>query len=574
MQYCTFVDVLTDRAAEPDRAAYTYLLDGEEAECRLTFRELDRQARTVAAHLLEHRLTGQPVLLLYAPGLEYIAGLFGCFYSGAIAVPCWPPDLVRLQRTLPRLLAVARDCHAAAVLTTSAIAGLADTLRALAPELAALRWLASDGMAQDAASSFRLPTLSARSLALLQYTSGSTSEPKGVMLSHENLLHNSAAIRDLFDHRDERRSGVIWLPPYHDMGLIGGLLQMAYVGGHVTLMSPIDFLKRPVRWLKALTRTRAHTSGGPNFAYDLCVRKVTPAQKQELDLSSWGVAFNGAEPIRSDTLERFAAAFAECGFRKDSFYPCYGLAEATLIAAGPRPDRRAGISLLTVDSESLSRGRVVPPSREGARTQQLVGCGPGLSDQQLLIVDAESRRPCPEGHVGEIWIAGRSVSQGYFQRPEATAATFGTCLADSGEGPFLRTGDLGFLQDGELFVTGRCKDVLIFDGRNHYPQDIELTVERSHPTLRPGGSAALSVDGGAAARLVILAEVDGKEHPSGEAVAAAIRRAVAENHDLRVAAVRLLRAATLPKTGSGKVQRFACRTGFLNDTLDVCFRAD
>jgi acyl-CoA synthetase (AMP-forming)/AMP-acid ligase II len=364
------------------------------------------------------------------------------------------------------------------------------------------------------------------------------------------------------------------------------------VGVPCVLMPPVAFLQRPVRWLQAISRYRATISVAPNFAYDLCVRKITPAQRATLDLRSWEMAFNGAEPIRAATLERFAATFAPCGFRREAFYPCYGLAEATLIVSG---GEKADIPVVqTVQQAALERHQVVPATAKDEDTRTLVSCGRTLLDGRVVIADPESRTRCQPGEVGEIWVAGPSVAQGYWNRPAETVQTFQAYLADTGEGPFLRTGDLGCVYQGELFVTGRMKDVIIIRGSNHYPQDIELTVERCHPSLRPGCGAAFAVEVAGEERLIVVQEVERRYQPPRQrpperrqvdvdpgfdpecpqpldldAVVGNIRQAVAEQHGMQVYAVLLLRAGSIPKTSSGKLQRYACCAGFLTDSLEV-----
>ncbi|GAC1348686.1 MAG: hypothetical protein NVS3B14_00020 [Ktedonobacteraceae bacterium] len=331
------------------------------------------------------------------------------------------------------------------------------------------------------------------------------------------------------------------------------------------------FLQRPFRWLQAISRTRATCSGAPNFAYDLCVRKITPEQRATLDLSSWDLAFTCAEPVRYETMERFATTFAACGFRREAFYPCYGLAEATLIASGGL--KSALPVTFSVQRAALERNQVLAASEGSEGTQTLVGCGQNLEGQKLAIVHPEILVRCSTDEVGEIWISGPSVAQGYWDRPEDTNSTFRAYLSDTGEGPFLRTGDLGFLKDGELFITGRIKDLIIIDGYNYYPQDIELAVEQSHPCLRPSGCAAFSFDGGSGERLVIVAEVErrqlkGDQSVDVETIVQSIKRAVAKYHDLGVYAVLLLKPGTIPKTSSGKIERHVCRAKFLTGSLD------
>ncbi len=567
----TLVDLLHWRAQhQPERRAYSFLVDDEAKEVHLSYAELDRRARAIGALLQGAGAAGERVLLLYPPSLEYIAAFFGCLYAGAMAVPAYPPNPARLDRTLPRLRAIAVSARPAIALTTTPILALAQALGAQDPAFGTLRWAATDALGGDQADAWTSPALDGATPTFLQYTSGSTAAPKGVILTHANLLHNSALIHAAFGHTPESR-GVIWLPPYHDMGLIGGILQPLYGGFPVTLMSPVAFLQRPLRWLEAITRTQATTSGGPNFAYDLCVRKITPEQRATLDLSSWQVAFNGAEPIRAATLDRFVEAFAPCGFRRQAFYSCYGLAEATLIVSGGQIE--APPVVRSFEGPALERNRAITAAGgESAAERMLVGSGAALAGQQIAIVDPGSLERCASGQVGEIWVAGPSVAQGYWGQPEATEATFRATIV--GDGAFLRTGDLGFIQDGELFITGRLKDLIIIRGRNHYPQDIELTVERSHPALRPGCGAAFTVEVDGEERLVVVQEIERQYRQiDGEELAAAIRSAVAGQHELQVYAVVLLKPGGIPKTSSGKIQRHACRAGFLSGELEALARS-
>ena len=558
----TLVEVLRHRAeSRGGDLAYTFLTDGEATEDNITYAELDRRARGLAATLTRMGVGGgERALLLYPPGLDYIAAFFGCLYAGAVAVPAYPP---RSRRPSARLEAIQESAGAKAVLSTEAVlAGLDKQM----PRHPGVVWWAAEGSElEKAAEEWRDPGVSGEALAFLQYTSGSTVAPKGVMLRHANLLANLEQIRLSFAQTAAERT-VIWLPPYHDMGLIGGILTPLYTGNPAVLLSPVSFLQRPLRWLQAISRYGGTTSGGPNFAYDLCVEKISAEERERLDLSRWTLAFNGAEPVRAETLERFAAAFAACGFRKAAFLPCYGLAEGTLLAAAGR--RGSGAAIGVFSAGELERHRGV--AGEGLGVRSLVGSGTAPGGARLLVVDPETCVPCAPGAVGEIWIAGPAVAAGYWGLPEATVATFGAHTA-SGDGPYLRTGDLGFVDgSGELFVTGRSKDLIILRGRNHYPQDIELTVERSHPALRPGCGAAFAVDSGGDERLVVVQEVrrEHREDDPAELVAA-IRRAVAEEHEAQVHAVVLLRPATLPKTTSGKIQRGATRARYLDGTLDA-----
>lgn len=552
---------------QPEQRAYTFLTDGEVERDHLTFAELDRQARMIGTSLQEDIKSGERALLIYPSGLEFITAFFGCLYSGIIAVPVYPPSAARSDRTLAKFRATANDARPAVILTTSSLSSRVDSLLALSPELQATRVIVTDSLSIDAAEHWRRPVVSNDTLAFFQYTSGSTGLPKGVMVTHGNLLHNSSLVERYCQHPDDAH-GVTWLPLYHDLGLIGGVLQPLYAGYESTIMSPAAFLQRPVRWLQAISRTKATINGAPNFAYDLCVRKVTPAQKETLDLSHWEIMANGAEPVRAETLERFSEAFASCGFRRNYSYPCYGLAEATLVVSAGK--KGVFPTVKTFQGKELERNLAIEATGEDKENRTLVSIGASHPDQKILIVNPETRTECEPAHVGEIWVAGPSVAQGYWQRPEETAYTFQAHLADSGEGPFLRTGDLGFMQDGELFITGRLKDLIIIRGSNHYPQDIELAVEQSHPALRPACGAAFSVDVAGEERLVLVQEIERQYLKSDfQEVFGAIRQAVAEHHEIQIYAIALIKTGSIPKTSSGKVQRRGTREAYLEGSLDV-----
>ncbi|HZI02838.1 MAG TPA: AMP-binding protein, partial [Archangium sp.] len=563
----TLMDLLTMRAEQQaDFRVYTFLEDAEGEETYLTHAELDAKARRIAASLAPQAV-GERVMLLYPPGTEYIAGFFGCLYAGAVAVPAYPPDPMRLERTLPRLRSIIEDAQATVVLTNSFILSMAEFVFEQAPELRKLKWVATDELPAGLETQWKRPDVTPGSLAFLQYTSGSTGSPKGVLLSNSNLLENLRVITHSFDTRLDDQ-GIIWLPPYHDMGLIGGILQPLYANFPVALMSPLSFLRRPYRWMQAVTRFGGSVSGGPNFAYDLCVRKTTPEERSTLDLSRWRLAFNGAEPIRPETLERFVEAFGPYGFRRESFYPCYGLAEATLFVTGGVLNQPPVLSVMQAEGLEQNRAVAASPDEEGARV--LVGSGRIGPDHELIVVDPVTRERRAPGQVGELWVAGRSVAGGYWGKRELTEATFQARPADGIGGPYLRTGDLGFLQaDGELFVTGRQKDLIIIRGRNHYPQDLELSAERSHPAVRPGCNVAFSEEGEDGERLVVVVEVSPREGLDTDAVVAAVRGAVEQEHELRVDTVVLARPGSVPKTSSGKLQRRACRQMLREGSLEV-----
>ncbi len=543
----TLVELLAERARQdPGRVAYRFLANGEEEVESLSLGELDAGARRIAAELIGRGLAGERVLLLYPPGLGFVQAFLACLYARAVAVPAYPPQS---ERGLPRLVAMVRDAAPRGVLSPAGELSLARARDGARGELTGLEWVATDGLTGPVPAPGPGPRPD--DLAFLQYTSGSTSTPKGVMVTHANLMDNEAVIRRAFGMQ---ASDVVvgWLPLYHDMGLIGNVIQPLYSGASCVLMSPVAFLQQPRRWLAAIDRYRGTVSGGPNFAYDLCLRRLAPAARAGLDLSSWRVAFNGAEPIRAGTLAAFAAGFAPQGFRSRAFFPCYGLAEATLFVSGTGAG--AGSHVLAAEGG---------PARVSSGA---VAWGP-----EVRVVDPQTALPRAEGEEGEIWVRGGSVAAGYWGRPQASAATFGARLAD-GDGPFLRTGDLGFLVAGELFVTGRSKDLLIVRGRNHHPQDVELTAERASAALRPGCGAAFAIepeDGEGAERVVLVFEVDRHSDQPIEVVAQAVRAAVAEEHELRLAELVLIRASTLPKTSSGKVQRHACRELYRRGELAV-----
>ncbi|WP_254174884.1 fatty acyl-AMP ligase [Planktothrix pseudagardhii] len=583
----TLIELLQHRAfQQPNQIAYTFLVDGESETVTLTYQQLNQKAQTIASKLQTICQPQDRILLLYQPGLDYISAFFGCLYAGVIAVPAYPP---RPDRSLPRLQAIIQDTNATIALTTESTLSSLQRFFPQMSDIAPLNWLTTDILETEIENNWQPPAINPQTLAFLQYTSGSTATPKGVMISHQNLLHNLAAIYDHFGHSPDSK-GVIWLPPYHDMGLIGGVLEPLFGGFPVILMSPLMFVQNPLRWLQTISRYQGTTSGGPNFAYDLCVRKVfgkggvNPSlQLDHLDLSSWEVAFNGAEPINHNVMERFTQTFAPYGFRREAFYPCYGMAEATLMITGGL--KTAAPIFKTVDGIALKNNKIIgidePTANLTENAKTFVGCGQCLSDQKVLIVNPETFNRCQAGEVGEIWVSGPSVGQGYWNQSEETGTLFKAYLT-TGEGPFLRTGDLGFLDAEELFITGRIKDIIIINGRNHYPQDIEWTVEQSHPLIRPSGVAGFSIDVDGEERLVVAVEMERQywqqlrtqENGNGSAktsikqqVIQSIRRAISQNHDLQVHTTVLLKPGSLPKTSSGKIQRHACRSSFLAGNL-------
>jgi acyl-CoA synthetase (AMP-forming)/AMP-acid ligase II/acyl carrier protein len=558
----TLIDVVRRKAScHPERRAYTFLKDGESDGEHLTCAELDQRARAIATRLQEIDARGERILLLYPPGLDFIAAFLGCLYAGAVAVPAYPP---RANRDDPRIRSIAKDSGASIALTSQSFLSTLGR-RGSRIEFAHTQWLASDEIQTDRSEDWRDPGAKLEDLAFLQYTSGSTSAPKGVMVTHGNVMSNARVLREVFDN-DETCTMVGWLPSYHDMGLIGNLLQPLYVGALSVFMAPVSFLQHPFRWLRAISVFRAHAGCAPNFAYDLCTSRVSQDQLEQLDLSSWKIAINGAEPVRLDTMERFAAMFGRCGFRREAFYPCYGLAEATLFVTGLREGD--SYSSRTVGRAEFEARTVVPGTDSASFS--LVGCGAPSSDHRVVIVDPDRLTQCSPERVGEIWISGPSVARGYWGRPEETGRTFGAFVSDTGEGPFFRTGDLGFLDGTELFVAGRIKDLIIIRGRNLYPQDIELTVQQAYPSLRAGCGAAFSIEIETEERLAIVQEIErGVDVEKLPDVLAAIRSAVGLDHEVFPHVIVLVKQGSILKTSSGKIQRRATKAAYLDNSLHV-----
>ncbi|MDA7952114.1 MAG: aminotransferase class I/II-fold pyridoxal phosphate-dependent enzyme [Pirellulaceae bacterium] len=579
----TFLDRLEYWCTQqPNEKVFSYLEDGEDQEISLTYAELATEAKIVAAKLQELGMAGERALLLYAPGLDFVKAFFGCLYAGVIAVPAYPP---KRNRNAHRIRAIAEDANAKLALTTSDIVGRIEGVLDEQPQLKTLTWLATDKLATSLESKWQKPHVSGETLMVLQYTSGSTGTPKGVCLSHSNFMHNSALISYSFDLDREGR-GVSWLPTYHDMGLVGGIVNPVFYGRPSVMMSPLSFLTKPVRWLKAISKYRATISGGPNFAYDLCVQKIAPDQCEGLDLSNWRVAFNGAEPVRAETLAKFTEKFSPYGFQAKSHYPCYGMAETTLIIAGGNAKKEPVQQ--NFDGRQIDDGRAILISEDESAARRLVSCGQVLPDLDVKIVDTTEFKTLPSGHIGEIWVAGPSVAQGYWHNEKSTHEAFGGVLNLDGEDSanlngtpksskkansegikYLRTGDLGFLQEDQIYVTGRLKDMIIVRGVNRYPQDIELTVEKSDSRLATSGTAAFSIDHEGRERLVIVSETVRSTNKKWDSILEGIRGDVAQQHELPPDAIVLVRPGSIPKTSSGKIQRHACRQDFLEGNLKI-----
>jgi len=548
---------------QPTEVAYHFTEDGVGGS-QVTFSQLDLKVRAVAARLQSMGLTGSRALLLYPPGLDFVTGFFGCLLAGVTAVPAFPP---RRNRKMERIEAISDNARAGVVLTEQDVLERAQAVIDETPHLKQLPWLATDLVESGRADAWQPRTIAADQPAVLQYTSGSTGTPKGVMLSHRNLLHNCSLIAHGFG-AGRRDGGLTWLPTYHDMGLVGGVLFTAYFGRPNVLMPPMAFLQKPIRWLRGISTYRAAISGGPNFAYALCCDKITEEECHGLDLSCWDVAFNGAEPVRAETLRRFTEKFAPYGFRAAAHYPCYGMAETTLIITGGTKTNPPRIG--AYHARDLESNQAVPAEMPDSESRELVSCGQPLPDIEVAIVDRETHRRLPQRQIGEILVAGPSVAQGYWDNPAETERVFHCRIADEAEKAYLKTGDLGFLDDGELFVTGRCKDLIIIRGRNIYPHDIERIVENCHAALRAGGGAAFSVQADGEERLIVVHEVERHFRQSDlTEIITAIREAVLDEQELLVHGVLLMRMGRLPMTSSGKVQRHLCRSEYLEGKLDA-----
>jgi acyl-CoA synthetase (AMP-forming)/AMP-acid ligase II len=567
----TLVDLLRARASEgPDRLAYAFLADGRGEGETLTYGELDAAARRIGGALQQSHAPGERALLLFPAGMEFIKGFFGCLYAGLIGIPAPAPEASRRKRTMPRLQKIASDADVTVVLSTGDILALIEDARRDVPELESLKLV--DIAAIPEGAPWTAPDIAPGDLAYLQYTSGSTTAPKGVMLSHRNVLHHCRDLRAGCGYGPESVS-VTWLPYFHDYGLIEGLLVPLQNGTPCHVMSPFAFLKRPFAWLNAISRVGGTNSQGPSFAFDQCVRRIKPAQLEQLDLSSLVSLGNGAEPVNPAVLDRFFDTFGPRGLKREALSPAYGLAEATLMMSCCRPGDAPRVTTLRADA--LTQGRAIRADDPDVATRRVTSCGAPLGNIRLAIVDPETCLALDEGHVGEIWLKDPCVALGYWRNDAATEETFRATIADTDEGPFLRTGDLGFMLDGELYITSRMKDLIVVAGANHYPQDIEWTVENCHPAVRPGHVAASSVDVGGDERLVVAPEVERgalKTAADVEALATAIRAAVAEAHELAVHAILIVQRGALPKTASGKIQRHACAHLLAKDNPEIVAR--
>jgi acyl-CoA synthetase (AMP-forming)/AMP-acid ligase II len=562
----TLLDLLRHSAAErPHERAYTFLRDGDDESENLSYAQLEERVRSVATLLQDRGCEGQRVVLLFAPGLEFVAAFFGCLFARAVAVPVYPPDPGRLEFSIERVRSVVADSDPALLLYGPELEPLRESIVRSCPELGKRPWVCIDQAGAFEAGAWKDPGVRPGELAFVQYTSGSTSDPKGVMLSHAALVSNQRVIHDRVRLGPDSVL-LSWLPLYHDMGLIGIVMHSLYLGASCYLMSPFDFLRRPARWLHAITRHGATLSGGPNFCYELCVRRIPDEAKEGLDLSSWEVAFNGSEPVRMETLRRFAEAFEPWGFRKEALYPCYGLAESSLMVTGSR--KGEGAHALTLDASALARNRIVRAGPGAGRTCEVVCCGDPSDGHSLRIVDPETGRRCDDDEVGEVWASGPSIGEGYWGRPEQSRDVFRATVSDSPDQVFLRTGDLGFLHRGRLYITGRIKEVINLRGRNLYPQDVEAAAQEADRALRAGCGIAFAVSAAGEDWVVLVQEVDPTKTEDPSALLARIREQVMVRQQVQLAAVCLVPPRTVPKTSSGKLKRAACRETFLAGGLE------
>ena len=539
------IEILNEHSVnKPDNTAYIFLGNGKEESDRLSYGELAEKAKSIASYLQDYQ--GERALLLYPSGLEFICSFFGCLYAGVIPTPAYLP---RRNQKLSRLLSIVKNADAKLALTNDSNLQKLQKRWQEETTFTNLKWIATDTITQNS-NECNLPLIKPDDLAFLQYTSGSTGNPKGVMVSHKNLMYNEEMIKCGFSH-SQKTIFVGWLPLFHDMGLIGNMLQPMYLGIPSILMPPLYFLQKPIRWLKAISKYKATTSGGPNFAYNLCLEKIKPEQLENIDLSSWDVAFNGAEPIQAKTLKQFSEKFSSYGFKKEAFYPCYGMAETTLFVTGGNTKN--------------------PPNID--EKSNIVGCGNSWLEQEIMIVNPDTLIPCEDGEIGEIWISGNNVAQGYWQKEQETQETFCGKISsiDNSQKTFLRTGDLGFLRNKELYVTGRLKDIIIIRGENHYPHDLEITAQESHPALESNSGAAFTIDIDGGEKLIIVQEVKRSYLRKIDIteVIGNIKQAITANYALKVYDIVLIKPVSIPKTSSGKIQRYICRQKYLNKTLNI-----
>lgn len=565
-RFSSMVELLQHRAKhQADHKAYGFFSNAGEETQTLTYEQLHRHSVVLAHRLSQHSQKGDRALLLFSPGLEFMVAYFGCLYAGVLPVPVIPS---RRGKTRHATVSIMQNATPAVALANT------ELLQPLKDEFSDntvahnIQWLDVSIEETLALIDFQPLSLSTEDTAFLQYTSGSTSSPKGVMVTHGNLLENSEMIKQALGN-DETCHYVSWVPLYHDMGLIYNVLQSLYLGSSCVLMAPVTFLQRPLLWLKAISQFKAKVAGGPNFSFDLCVERFNEKMMEGIDLSHWEVALNGAEPVRADTIRRFSQKFSSYGFKETAFYPCYGMAEATLLISGG--ERKLAPVITPFSKTGLHNKKAVTPANKND-SQLLVGCGKSLIGERVAIVDPETLVECPPCRIGEIWAQGGNIASGYWENAEATRQTFKESIAGQNSGAFLRTGDLGFVDSqGELYIAGRLKDIIIVRGENFYPQDIEKTAESSHPALKANSSAAFSMEVNGQQQLVLVLEVKRAHRKSLDVddVLGCIRKEVVREHELTIHKILLIKTETIPKTSSGKIQRALTRVRMQEQDFEV-----
>lgn len=560
----SFVDILQTRVRElGDRDSFIFLSETSPAEVKMTYAELDVRARQIGALLQRLGAVGERVLILLNTSREYVEAFYGCMYAGAIGVPAFPP--MPASRIGDRLVGIVEDSGAKFALVDTAMMNAKEEILKTTPSLSSVRWIAVDQVASGTESFWEPPRLSRESLCFLQYTSGSTGNPRGVMISHGNMISNTKIIYGAMGIKPQDRS-LFWLPIYHDMGLISGVVLPVIGAFQSVLCPPTWFIRKPERWVETISKYRIALSGAPNFAFELCSRRVAGGAPvpEGFDLSSWRIAFNGAEPIRADTLRRFAKTFEKYNFRAEQLHPCYGMAEATLMVSAGRVGLPPETRLL--DRDALAANRVVFTTKDRPHVE-VVASGAPRPEIDIRTVNIETKTEAGPDEIGEIWLAGPTMSKGYWNRPEENVEKFGAKLPNS-DTQYFRTGDTGFIRDGLHFIVGRIKEVLIIRGKNHHPYDIERTVEAAHPGLKGCVSAAFSIDADNEEKLVIVLEVP-KEDVRAADVLEPIRRAIVEVHDLKLHALTLINRGSLPRTSSGKIMRLKTRSLFSTGELQA-----
>ncbi|MCG6969124.1 MAG: fatty acyl-AMP ligase [Gammaproteobacteria bacterium] len=565
----TLVDLAMHRAAEQSAStAFTQLNPGGEIERHITFAHLDLAARNLAGYLQNRLPPRSRVLLAYPNGIDFIIGFFACLYAGMIAVPVYPP-FARSQ--WPRFAAIASDCQAAMICTLHKHSAAISNVCVQTHALSDVPCIASDGLNSRYHESWKYPDIKADSLAFLQYTSGTTGDPKGVMVSHENIMVNQAMITQAFNHSHESKI-LGWLPMFHDMGLIGNVLNPFYVGVESILMEPLSFLRQPYRWLKAISDFKATTSGAPNFAYDLCVSKISSEHKQGLDLRHWQNAFNGSEKVHYQTLEKFSEYFADCGFQKNAFLPCYGMAEATLFVTGKQS--QSPVITANVDKNALQYNQVVPSNTVKTRQCTLTGCG-GVSGPDIRLMNPDTLEACGSDEIGEIWITGKHITQGYWNKSQLTADAFKQDEHSGNKHRYFRTGDLGVIIRGQLYITGRIKELIIVRGKNYYPQDIELVAQNSNPACRLGRGAAFSVESDTQEMVVLVQEIEKTQLRKfdDQGTKCDIQLALRAQLNLEVDDIVFVKPASIPLTSSGKTQRQRVKELYLQRAIPGVIRS-